>query len=366
MSSTARPRIVAAASSTRRSKSGRSAASGNSRRASCSVWRSKLALDRDEVPAQLGVGAGVRSRGRARAWNSGLGVAATTCRSSACATRSGPAGSASAAASSSAARGGRRLLDRGGNERVCASGSGAGGRRARRRRARRRGRRRVRVAVLDEAGDRGVEQRLARGGAALRLAAAGGVSAVGTAVSLDKFAFTNECFCAAPDRAEFVLGGRTWQPPTRWCSTRSARRAARARSTGRCTATKPVDLVVGLMHEMLDPQRAARPQPGRRRRARLRLAGRRPGRRHRQDRRDQGRACPTRSPASSSTASAPPAWRPSTSPPRRSPPAGRTSSSPAASSRCRACRWAPTAAPGRWTPRRTTTPRSSRRASAPT
>ena len=67
-------------------------------------------------------------------------------------------------------------------------------------------------------------------------------------------------------------------------------------------------------------------------------------------------ACRTRSPACSSTASAPPAWRPSTSPRRRSPPAGRTSSSPAASSRCRACRWAPTAAPGRWTPRPTTTP----------
>ena len=32
-------------------------------------------------------------------------------------------------------------------------------------------------------------------------------------------------------------------------------------------------------------------------------------------------------------------------------PAGRTWSSPAASSRCRACRWAPTAAPGRWTRR---------------
>ncbi len=62
-------------------------------------------------------------------------------------------------------------------------------------------------------------------------------------------------------------------------------------------------------------------------------------------------ACPTRSPACSSTASAPPASRPSTSPRRRSPPAGRTSSSPAASSRCRACRWAPTAAPGRWTRR---------------
>ena len=38
----------------------------------------------------------------------------------------------------------------------------------------------------------------------------------------------------------------------------------------------------------------------------------------------------------------------------------------AASSRCRASRWAPTAAPGRWTRRRTTTRRSSRRASART
>ena len=43
-------------------------------------------------------------------------------------------------------------------------------------------------------------------------------------------------------------------------------------------------------------------------------------------------------------------------------PAGRTSSWPAASSRCRACRWAPTAAPGRWTRRPPTTRRSSRRA----
>ena len=66
--------------------------------------------------------------------------------------------------------------------------------------------------------------------------------------------------------------------------------------------------------------------------------------------------CRTPSPACSSTASAPRASRPSTSPPRRSPPAGRTWSSPAASSRCRACRWAPTAAPGRWTPRPPTRP----------
>ncbi len=46
-------------------------------------------------------------------------------------------------------------------------------------------------------------------------------------------------------------------------------------------------------------------------------------------------ACPTRSAASSSTASAPRASRPSTSPRRRCAPAGTTWSSPAASSRCR-------------------------------
>ena len=39
---------------------------------------------------------------------------------------------------------------------------------------------------------------------------------------------------------------------------------------------------------------------------------------------------------------------------------------PAASSRCPGCRSAPTAAPGRWIPRPRTTHRSSRRASAPT
>ena len=44
------------------------------------------------------------------------------------------------------------------------------------------------------------------------------------------------------------------------------------------------------MHEMLQPPPGARPRPRRRRRPRLRLADRRPGRRHRQDRGDQGRA----------------------------------------------------------------------------
>ncbi len=58
---------------------------------------------------------------------------------------------------------------------------------------------------------------------------------------------------------------------------------------GSLHGTKPVDLVVGLMHETLVAQRETRPLARRRRRARLRLAGRRPGRRHRQDGRDQGR-----------------------------------------------------------------------------
>ena len=65
------------------------------------------------------------------------------------------------------------------------------------------------------------------------------------------------------------------------------------RGKGKCNGslhgTKPVDLVVGLMHETLVRNETARPQPDRRRRARLRVAGRRPGRGHRQDRRDQGR-----------------------------------------------------------------------------
>ena len=92
----------------------------------------------------------------------------------------------------------------------------------------------------------------------------------------------------------------------------------KGKSNGSLHEIKPVDLVVGLIDEMLRPQPDARPQPDRRRRARLRLAGRRPGRRHRQDRRAHGRPARTPSPASSSTASAPPASRPSTSPRRRS------------------------------------------------
>ena len=64
----------------------------------------------------------------------------------------------------------------------------------------------------------------------------------------------------------------------------------KGKSNGSLHGTKPVDLVVGLMHEMLVRNVDLDPRPGRRRRARLRLAGRRPGRGHRQDRRDQGRA----------------------------------------------------------------------------
>ena len=63
----------------------------------------------------------------------------------------------------------------------------------------------------------------------------------------------------------------------------------KGKSNGSLHSTKPVDLVVGLMHEMLGRNVRPRPEPRRRRRARLRLAGGRPGRRHRQDRRDQGR-----------------------------------------------------------------------------
>ena len=80
-----------------------------------------------------------------------------------------------------------------------------------------------------------------------------------------------------------------WPLAKPWSSTRSAPRAARARSTGRCTRVKPVDLVVGLMHEMLARNAELDPNAHRRRRARLRLARRRPGRGHRQDRGDQGR-----------------------------------------------------------------------------
>ena len=121
---------------------------------------------------------------------------------------------------------------------------------------------------------------------------------------------------------------------------------------GSLHATKPVDLVVGLMHEMLgrnaelDPAASTTSCSAASRRSATRAATSPRPRRSRP-------ACPTPSPASSSTASAPRAWRRSTSPPRRSPPAGRTWCSPAASSRCRACRWAPTAAPGRWTRRPT-------------
>ena len=57
---------------------------------------------------------------------------------------------------------------------------------------------------------------------------------------------------------------------------------------GSLHGTKPVDLVVGLMHETLVRNEKLDPVARRRRRARLRVAGRRPGRRHRQDRGDQG------------------------------------------------------------------------------
>ena len=140
----------------------------------------------------------------------------------------------------------------------------------------------------------------------------------------------------------------------------------RGKVNGSLHATKPVDLVVGLMHETLarnselDPNRiddvvlgcvtpigdqgadiaktaaikAGLPQT---------VAGV-----------QLNRFCASR------------VWRRSTWPPRRSLPAGRTWCWRAASSRCRASRWAPTAAPGRWTRRPTTTRPSSRRASAPT
>ena len=85
--------------------------------------------------------------------------------------------------------------------------------------------------------------------------------------------------------------------------------------------------------------------------------GRRPGRRHRQDRGDQGRpARHRRRRPAQPLLRLRPRGRQHRRPEGRAP-AGRTSSSPAASSRCRACRWAPTAAPGRWTRRRTTTRR---------
>ena len=136
----------------------------------------------------------------------------------------------------------------------------------------------------------------------------------------------------------------------------------KGKSNGSLHATKPVDLVVGPDARDARPQRAARSRTGSTTSC---SAASRPSatRAPTSPRPPRSRpACRTRSPASSSTASAPRASRPSTSPPRRSPPAGRTSSSPAASSRCRACRWAPTAAPGRWTRRPTTTRPSSRRA----
>ncbi len=95
----------------------------------------------------------------------------------------------------------------------------------------------------------------------------------------------------------------------------------KGKSNGSLHATKPVDLVVGLMHEMLvrnerlDPNRVDDVVLGVSRRSATRApTSPRPPR--------SRPVCRTRSPASSSTASAPPASRPSTSPPRRSPPAG--------------------------------------------
>ena len=140
----------------------------------------------------------------------------------------------------------------------------------------------------------------------------------------------------------------------------------KGKSNGSLHATKPVDLVVGLMHEMLgrhdrlDPNRVDDVVLG------CVSPDRRPGRRHRQDRRDQGGAARhgRRRPAQ-------PLLRLGPGGGQRRRPEGRLRlggprAAPAASSRCRASRWAPTAAPGRWTPRPTTTRRSSPRASAPT
>ncbi len=65
----------------------------------------------------------------------------------------------------------------------------------------------------------------------------------------------------------------------------------RGKASGSLHEVKPISLVVGLIDELRAAVPGARPGGDRRRRARRRLADRRPGRRHRQDRRDRRRAC---------------------------------------------------------------------------
>ena len=153
-------------------------------------------------------------------------------------------------------------------------------------------RRRVRVAVLDEARDRRVEQRLARGGAALGLACAAEVRSL-VACILSIFAFMHERFRGSvrarqqsPDHEELRRPMAATEALV-FDAIRTPR--GKGKFNGSLHATKPVDLVVGLMHEMLirneqlDPARVDDVVLG------CVSPGRRPGRRHRQDRRDQGR-----------------------------------------------------------------------------
>ncbi len=150
--------------------------------------------------------------------------------------------------------------------------------------------RRVRVAVLDQAGDRGVEQRFAGGGAALGLAAAGGGLGGG---------HWSPCYSNLRSRMNVMLRAAPESDQNRRSFDHGRYRCAGVRRDSHAARQGqgqriPARHQAGRSRRRPDardagPQREARPQQGRRRRARLRLAGRRPGRRHRQDRGDQGR-----------------------------------------------------------------------------
>ena len=352
---------VAAAISTRCSKSGCSARSGNSRRASSSVSRSSSPLHLDQVLAQFVVRAGVGpevERGLVERARVVRPQQVETGRAS----RSRPVRQAAGGLAQLPEPRRARRFDRRGHQRPAGlevvQVRAAGDARARRRgvwwcsRSRPRpGRRSWRRAAL-----RGW-RRCARPGCGGRDVSVRAWlpqnlrSRTNVLARLESSPFEPEDEMAATDALVFD-------------AIRTPR--GKGKVNGSLHATKPVDLVVG--PDARDARRATGSSIPTGSTTSSSAASRRSATRAPTSPRPRRsrRACRTPWRASSSTASALPASRRSTSPPRRSPPAGRTSSSPAASSRCRACRWAPTAAPGRWTPRPTTTPTSSRRASART
>ena len=158
----------------------------------------------------------------------------------------------------------------------------------------------VRVPVLDQAGDGRVEQRLPGGGAAGRLAATGaGGSRGGRHLASPSYLRSrmNVSVVALPAQTATPADRGTTTPGG---PTDGSRRGAGVRRDPNPTRQGKVQRIAA-RHQARRPgrgpyardpraQRQTRPLAVRRRGARLRLAGRRPGRRHRQDGRDQGGA----------------------------------------------------------------------------